>query len=135
MNVESPYKHTFFRLRQNIYEWGQGWVVSQTAANEWELQVVELLKQLGFTPVHHKIGRVWEGFNAEGESLYMHPMDFTGYIHEANIAKYEAIIKAFETKYWTLSSVDRYPMQSERNQMAWIGTIENNKKKYLEVSN
>jgi hypothetical protein len=104
-DVKTPFKHTFFRLNQTIYEWGIGWVISTEAADAWEVEVKKLLVQLGFKPIYSKSGRVWEGFNKEGESLYMHPMDFTGYIHEDNVKRYEEIIRAFTSKYWNLKEV------------------------------
>lgn len=136
----SPYKHVFFRLKQNIYEWGKGWLISDSMANSWEIEIVKLLNALNLLPVKSQYGKVYEGFNESGESLYMHPMDFTGYIHKDNIKAFETKIKEFSEKsrYWEYAKTDVFELETEVNRFGYVGNIERNKenyKKHLVVSN
>ena len=130
----TKYKHVFFRLNQKCYIWGKGWVLSSAARDEWEKQIVQLLIDLGLTikPID-RIFTCYEGFNDLGEGIYMHPMDFSGIVHEDNIAKWEAIFRKAESKYWTIRIVDAYPLRKD-SCIAYPKRVEENRLKYLELS-
>ena len=126
--MNANFRHVYFRLNQTIYVWGKGWVISEDARIEWHKQIAQLLELCKFNiKVPKQSMYCYEGFNCDGESLYMHPMDFSGYIHKDNIAKFEAIVRAFESKYWTVRGVDAYAMDTDDKH------IETNKAKNAEI--
>lgn len=133
---DSPFKQVIFRLNQTVYLWGEGWVIIKEMQIEWEEQVKELLGKLNLKLAPHNpvYGECVEGFNSAGESMYMHPMEFTGYLHEDSIKHFETLIKEFKSKFWMLGETKVFNLEDESNRYGWIGTIEKNKKKYLELS-
>lgn len=135
MKIVSPYKHVYFRIHQHIYQWGTGWVVSDHAREEWEREVLQLISLLGLKEYRAKItGASPQGVNETGESIYMHPMDFTGIIHEDNINQFTTVINAFKSQYWSYAQTDIYELNTERNQYANVFDVDRNKERYKEVT-
>ena len=132
-----PYKQVNIFLNQSIYVWGKGWVLSMEAYHAWEKEIRELITKLGMQLKKEKVvsSACDEGVNSIGESLYFHPMNFSGYIHEDNIESVLETIKTFKSKYWTYDHNNVRDMQSESNQSGWVGQIEKNKKDFLVIQN
>lgn len=135
MKIVSPYKHVYFRLHQTIYRWGKGWIVSDHAREQWEQEIKVLISTLGLKEYKASVtGAAPQGVNKIGESIYMHPMDFTGIIHEDNINHFTTVINAFKSQYWSYAQTDIYELSMERNECNNDHDIERNKKRYNEVT-
>jgi hypothetical protein len=134
---EFPYKQVNIFLNQKIYLWGKGWTISMEAYHEWEKEIRELITKLKMVIKKEKVvsNASDEGVNSIGESLYFHPMNFSGYIHQDNIESVLETIKSFKSKYWTYDHHNVRDMQSESNQCGWVGQIERNKKEFLVSQN
>ena len=128
---DSPYKHVFFRINQSIYGWGKGYLISNEAINEWEKEVIQILCLLKLVLKPKNIyGACHEGLSELGESLYMHPMDFSGYIHTDNIKRFEEVIKNFNSKYWRYDRTNIYNMSDAPNEYGSLRRIDDNLKEY-----
>ena len=132
-----PYKQINIFLNQSNYLCSKGWVLSMDAYHEWEEEIRELITKLGMELKKEKvsISSCDTGINSIGESLYFHPMNFSGYIHQDNIESVLEVIKSFKSKYWSYDYSNVSDMQTESNQTGWIGKIEENKKQFLKNQN
>ncbi len=134
--IQENYKHVYFRLYQTIYVWGKGWTVSNRAIDEWKAEISVLIMLLGLLiPKQRVVASSPEGVNNLGESIYLHPMDFTGYIHKDNIQKFEKVIREFKSQYWSFKNTDVYELSDKKNEYGNVYNIEENKNRYLVVSN
>lgn len=111
MKNKEGYRHVYFRLDQNIYEWGRGWTISSDAINEWTEEIKALVVLMGFKLSPPQFSSAcYQGFTEDGQDIYMHPMSFSGIIHLNDLPKAHQAVREFKSKYWRLSKVDSYAL-------------------------
>lgn len=92
-NLEvSKYKKVIFNL-DTAYKWGRGWTSAEAQA--FEDEVYPKLEEAGYT-IRRSIDSMASDTidEKDGTYLYLHPMDWSGYLKEEDIEKIYNILKS-----------------------------------------
>ena len=91
------YANVYFRLNAG-YQWGPGWTRPQEDVDAWATEADVILQDLGFKIIRPRDRGVCT-MVARGpiEGLYLHPMDFSGWVAEDSIPEIDAALSTAKT--------------------------------------
>jgi len=99
------YQKVYYRINSS-YKWGHG--MDNADHEKFEEEVRDLIKKIGLTEQKKTIRCESITGKNDFESLYFHPMDFSGYIQREKISIIERIINEGGYKTFSLRGVDTY---------------------------
>ena len=104
-------KEIFFILN-SPYKWGKGWTFSIEAYKEEQQCATKIIEELGFTFKENAYD-VPEGIKDNGDSCYMHPMEYAFKIKESDnevvvfekIQKIEEVVRKNLCRFSSITSI------------------------------
>ena len=114
-------KKVFFRLNSN-YVWGSGISAEEFAV--FESEAARIINLMGFNILPKTSTSSCPQAVLNEESIYAHPMDFSGIMTEENIEKMTSILNNFESKTFSVRAIDTYDLSNHH-----LDDIQDNLKK------